>query len=633
MGEQSGLYRIRVFQDGECVATHVVRSRSVTVGRDSSSDVQVAGSKVSRRHAQIDMVNGGALRVRDLGSKNGIHVGDDRVHDQEFGSDVVLRLGGGVELAIEMAGTSEAATAEAELPVLAGIIASNAETGPIGMLRESDTFLVSPKGNGSSDGKVVCPHCWHEFGVDEILAVAEHPDLLDDPVLGEDAQQRFLPSRFTPDGQPIDAFGVVCPDLACPRCRLVVPRSLAQKAPLFFSIIGAPASGKSYLLTTMVWQLRGLMASQFGLTFTDADSTSNERLNQYERTLFLPAQKETYTTLEKTEMQGSMYDRVLLNNMEVRLPRPLMFSVIPQPHHVFYQKKRAALEQTLVLYDNAGEHFQPGADSASDPGTQHLVRSSGIFFLFDPSKDPRFRAKCPSSDPQMKDGAQVEPQETLLTESIARITRHSRSTDSGDLDRPIVVIVTKYDIWHSLLRYPLPKPWRRTRSLATAGLDLDAIGVASVAVRHMLMQICPELVAAVEAHSSAVTYLPTSATGHSPSERRVRDPEGKTRRALLVRPKDIRPIWAAVPMLCMLARFGIVPIMRLARPDSLPVATNCRLSGRLAAMDVPGTNQRLELPVDYMGQAMRCPETGVWFWAPSVEEARGAKEQGTTKGN
>ena len=40
----------------------------------------------------------------------------------------------------------------------------------------------------------------------------------------------------------------------------------------------------------------------------------------------------------------------------------------------------AEAERLLVLYDNAGEHFLPGADQATRPVTRHLGRSEAIVF-------------------------------------------------------------------------------------------------------------------------------------------------------------------------------------------------------------------------------------------------------------
>ena len=65
-----------------------------------------------------------------------------------------------------------------------------------------------------------------------------------------------------------------------------------------------------------------------------------------------------------------------------------------------------ALARVLCVYDNAGEHFSPGEESASSPVTQHLARSAAVVFLYDPTQDPRFRAACRglSEDPQLARG-------------------------------------------------------------------------------------------------------------------------------------------------------------------------------------------------------------------------------------
>src|SRR3954453_3880620 len=104
--------------------------------------------------------------------------------------------------------------------------------------------------------QVTCPHCWESFPPEQILWISEHVELLDDPLLGPERQQRFSPSRFTLEGDAIDARGLTARSLACPRCHLPIPRSMMEIEPLFLSILGAPASGKSYLLTAMTWQLR-----------------------------------------------------------------------------------------------------------------------------------------------------------------------------------------------------------------------------------------------------------------------------------------------------------------------------------------------------------------------------------------
>src|SRR6185503_21257078 len=100
-------------------------------------------------------------------------------------------------------------------------------------------------------------------------------DLLGDPRLGPEQNQRFLPTRFTVTGEAIDAKGFPCYTLACPHCHLTVPRGMLESEPLFLSILGAPASGKSFYLSAMTWELRKSLSFQFAVSFTDADPLMN----------------------------------------------------------------------------------------------------------------------------------------------------------------------------------------------------------------------------------------------------------------------------------------------------------------------------------------------------------------------
>ena len=104
------------------------------------------------------------------------------------------------------------------------------------------TFRVQPHERAASRSikllpLVTCPHCWERFPAEEILWISEHVDLLGDRLLGPEQQQRFLPSRFSLDGDAIDPRGMVCRSLACPRCHLPVPRAMLELEPLFVSIL------------------------------------------------------------------------------------------------------------------------------------------------------------------------------------------------------------------------------------------------------------------------------------------------------------------------------------------------------------------------------------------------------------
>src|SRR4051812_43780950 len=83
--------------------------------------------------------------------------------------------------------------------------------------------------------RIVCPHCWHRFEVESILWVSQHAELVGDPILGPDASSRFLPTRFTLEGDALDARGMRSQTMACPRCHLVIPRAWIETEPLFVS--------------------------------------------------------------------------------------------------------------------------------------------------------------------------------------------------------------------------------------------------------------------------------------------------------------------------------------------------------------------------------------------------------------
>jgi hypothetical protein len=267
--------------------------------------------------------------------------------------------------------------------------------------------------------RLTCPHCWHRFAPEKILWISRHAELAGDEVLGPEAPIRFLPTRFTIEGQAIDGRGIACHWLACPVCHLSIVREMLDMDPLFVSIIGVPSSGKSYFLASMTWELRRLMSIKFSMTFADADLVSNRALNEYEESLFLGGSRE----IRKTELQGELYDGIKLGQQIVSLPRPFMFTVRPPARQV----GPTQVGRLLCLYDNAGEHFQPGMDSVASPVTQHLAKSRVLMFLFDPTQSKAFREKCQtfSEDPQILNARQMHRQDTVLTEAALRVRRYA----------------------------------------------------------------------------------------------------------------------------------------------------------------------------------------------------------------
>jgi hypothetical protein len=416
--------------------------------------------------------------------------------------------------------------------------------------------------------RVTCPHCWTAFPTEEILWVSAHADLLGDPRLGPEQQQRFLPTRFNLEGNALDARGFPCHTLACPRCHLTVPRPLLEMEPWFVSILGSPACGKSYFLTALTWEMRRLLPLHFALTFADADPVSNRGLNAYEEALFLNSRADDRVPLanliRKTELQGAeLYDTVSYGTQTVSYPRPFLFTLQPQDHHPLANSPRR-LARVLCLYDNAGEHFQPGQESTGNQATHHLARSRLLLFLFDPTQDARFRRLCRA------DGAadRTSRQESVLLEAAARVRRYAGLAQNERHRRPLLVVVTKYDSWADLLAGDTKEP-----SIRGDRLDLDRIEQRSQSLRLLMLRVCPEVVSAAESFAEHVAYVPVSALGCIPQV----DPRTKV---LAVRPRDIQPIWATVPLLYGLSRStsGLIPTRRKA--PSAPAGSDARYSPR-----------------------------------------------------
>jgi hypothetical protein len=416
--------------------------------------------------------------------------------------------------------------------------------------------------------RVTCPHCWSEFYPDKILWIAEHTDLVGDPRLGADQASRFLPSRFNLQGAALDARNFPCHRLACPKCHLSVPRAFLEMPPAFVSIMGAPASGKSYFLAALSWRLRKVLPKRFSLSFNDADPVLNHLLQEYESLQFLNPNQDEPVAIRKTEQQGDLYDTVLYGDQRVSYPRPFVFSITPLQGHPNYDAA-ASVARALCVYDNAGESFLPGEDTAASPVTRHLALSRALMFLFDPTQDMRFRKLCSgkTSDPQMMerserlDRERPVRQETILAEAAQRVRRFSGLSENQKHPRPLIVVATKFDTWFKLLRVnELHSPWSANADGSLASLQVDLIDMLSQKVRSLLWEVSPEIVAAAESFASQVVYIPISATGCSP------EVDSESGRFLGFRPKNIKPVWAEVPLLYTMSCWmqGMVPYRKSA---------------------------------------------------------------------
>lgn len=611
---------LRIVRAGLPASIHQVSQFPCRIGRLEGNEVVIADPSISSLHAILSLQPGGVIQLEDQWSTNGIYLNSRRVSQIVVDRLLSLKLGSvRMDLALseeELLNADKPAAAPAQSGAVPPRSLSRAEalspaqSGGYGSFDSPAATISRMAGSGKRG--IVCPHCWHRFDIDEFLFIARHQSLIGDPVLGADAQQRFLPSRFTLEGNALDASGTSCPDMACPRCHLRIPQAASEMPPLFLSIVGATSSGKSYFLTSMSWELRNTLSRDFAISFADTDAVNNQLLNDFEETLFLNSDQDSLAALRKTELQGELYNQVLLDNMMINLPKPFMFTVTPAEHHPKYLEVKEKMSRTLVLYDNAGEHFEPGMDLVDNPTTQHLLHSDTIFFLFDPSKDVRFRRRISGvDDPQLAASSRVQRQEIILTEMINRIKKYSGMRSSKRSGKTLIVVVSKYDLWRQLLDCELPdKAWSWESSFNTCVLDVNLIKNTSFQLRNLLEEVCPELVSTAESFAGEVLYLPNSALGHSPEL----NPETGM---IGIRPGQIEPFWVTLPMLYFFYQRGFIPAIPEEKRQRMPEEKlKMQLSGDIYFVKVPGREKPLQVPLSYAGWQLRCPGEELWFTVP-----------------
>jgi hypothetical protein len=271
--------------------------------------------------------------------------------------------------------------------------------------------------------------------------------------------------------------------------------------------------------------------ANFSVVFQDADPAGNALINEMKQTLF-GAETPEGARLVKTQLEGGMYVRLPRYGRVVALPKPFVFSVA--------SCQDADRRCSLIFYDNAGEHFQPGRDSADSPGAQHVASSAGIIFLFDPFNSPDFRREISDrGDPQLEKPV-MDQQSVILSEMKVRIAKLLKLELKERIDTPLAVLIGKCDAWLHLLG-----PDALRDAVVAGRLDLDAIAYNSGLVRQLMKRIYPSIVANAETISRRVLFFPVSSFGHAP----VRLGPGD----FVPDPRQLKPFQVEIPMLWILS--------------------------------------------------------------------------------
>ena len=386
-------------------------------------------------------------------------------------------------------------------------------------------------------GEFTCPYCWFRFDRGDVMHIAVHKSLQGDNLRGEDHMLRFLASSFNDKGQALDAMGSPCTDLACPHCHWKLPPGFLDLKPKILSIVGAPSSGKSYYLSVLVKMLERTLYKNFGVAFYDADPSENASLTRMKNRLF-SGSTAAEAQLSKTALEGDMYVSVKRLGREVRMPKPFIFTVSPE--------REPNSATSVVFYDNAGEHFEPGANKADSPGAQHIAAAEGIFFLFDPTYNLEFRRILQgiSSDPQIAD-RRFDQQETLLAEMNSRVKGLIGVDFREKINKPLAMLVGKCDVWQDMIGKE-----NLVTAVTEGKLDLSVIRRISDLVRSKLLEITPSIVANAESISDNVMYFPVSSFGCSPDI--IGEDGGHP--ILSPDPNKISPILVEIPILWILSQ-------------------------------------------------------------------------------
>ena len=386
--------------------------------------------------------------------------------------------------------------------------------------------------NPNLDGDLTCPVCWLRFDTGDIMHIAVHDSLRGDPVLGEDAQQRFLATRFNNAGQALDAMGLPSSEIACPHCRRKFPPSFLGMPHHIISLVGDHSAGKSYYLSVLTKVVPATLYRDFGIVFQDSDPTGNAPVNDMRKVLF-GAQTPAQAKLAKTVFEGAMYERLPRQGRMVALPRPFVYTLTPED--------KTCEPCALIFYDNAGEHFQPGVNIVEQPGAQHVASAAGIIYLFDPFNSPEFRRSIrETKDPQMEQPV-VDQQDIILAEMRARIQTIRNLRPGERINTPVAFVVGKCDVWLQLLNgIPLHEPLR------DGTLNKTAVEHNSTVVRELMHGLCPPVVANAEALSTNVMFFAASSFGHTP----LKIGPGE----YVPDPAKLQPVHVEVPLLWILSQ-------------------------------------------------------------------------------
>ena len=322
-----------------------------------------------------------------------------------------------------------------------------------------------------------------------------------------------------------------------------------------------------------------------------------------------------YVSLPKTELRGTDFsNQISIDNNGIDLPRPFVFTMTPLESHPDYYTKKDKLDRSIVLYDNAGEHFEIGRDSGTNLATVHLVHSDGIIFLYDPLKDIRLKAQCSENDPQVSKHATYVNQIVIFSEMVARIHKFANLKANEKYTKPLIIAVPKFDAWKESFPLQLDKEaFIVFDNDSTPYLDMGAVCNVSFCLRRYLLKVAPEIVGMAEGFADKVYFIPMSALGRMPEYDEEKGMIG-------IKPDHIQPIWAEVPFLLQLHLNGLLPAVYVD-DESIPLIDKYQFKNQHISFAFPSGVEHFTLPSYYCGKILFNEEDQKYYRLPELQDA------------
>lgn len=283
--------------------------------------------------------------------------------------------------------------------------------------------------------KTVCPYCFNSFSKSKVLwrcnsGKCIRPAALEtDEVYAEyhniaSAAEKRMP-HIIEGAKPKKGFARCdkCGDdtnqMICPVCHSVLPRTDEN---IIISVIGAPASGKSYYVGTLIRQLRNYMSS-FGCSVR---FTNEESRRMYEDRFETPFNRRA--VLAKTKQPDENANIVGAN-------LPILCDMTDDKLKT----------RTFTFFDAAGENFEN--EGIMRYVAPYISHSDAIILLLDPTQIPAVANTLAAENPafaQSRAGINTVSCEQILNNTAEVIHAHLKS--SGRIDIPLAVGFSKWDL-------------------------------------------------------------------------------------------------------------------------------------------------------------------------------------------